>query len=598
MTTKDTTVVRTDETNENGPKSNSPQHSGSKRIKPSETKLGIERPTDNKGGYASKVATAASGFRMNLPQQQRKRKRPAKPAKASSFLGGSSASLSSPNAFGDEEEETKNTRAHQKLLTMSLLASSSSSDEEEGSSLSKTMTSPPEDTDPDSETSHRPESRRPQHEMVQTNNNSTNERNNTAAGNKNMPQDGTSTSVGPKGGANIQNDDGNRRSASIGKKHVLAATNNGGNNNSRNSQLQHNQPEGWRVKLYRLNADGSWDDCGTGRILCLYKPKPSPSTQNTDRGNDSTIANNNSTGDNENNAPPQNSQSNNSNDLNSDSAIYVELGEPTLCMHSEVSNSINRNNNNSSPSIQQQSSINPSNSLTNSNDNSNSLVNNSGNNNPRILLRTRILLRDAYQRQGDNIITWCEPYLEEGNPAQGVDLALSFQDNAGCIDIWRQITQVQSKANEKFRLRQQQQNNSNSNSNNNANENSSGDNETKTSRGVLENNQNHSRSLADLAHNVAAAHHANLQQQRQELWANAEASQPQTGMVGNSQDHHAFEDAMGGIVAAYRDAAGGNNNINALVGGGLSSPQLPNPPTVETLEEIADTIATVQVRGQ
>ena len=29
------------------------------------------------------------------------------------------------------------------------------------------------------------------------------------------------------------------------------------------------QPEGWRVKLYRLNTDGSWDDCGTGRIVCF-----------------------------------------------------------------------------------------------------------------------------------------------------------------------------------------------------------------------------------------------------------------------------------------------------------------------------------------
>jgi hypothetical protein len=25
---------------------------------------------------------------------------------------------------------------------------------------------------------------------------------------------------------------------------------------------------------------------------------------------------------------------------------------------------------------------------------------------PRVLLRTKILLRDAYQRQGDDIITW------------------------------------------------------------------------------------------------------------------------------------------------------------------------------------------------
>ena len=34
---------------------------------------------------------------------------------------------------------------------------------------------------------------------------------------------------------------------------------------------------------------------------------------------------------------------------------------------------------------------------------------------PKVLLRTRVLLRDTYQREGDNIITWCEPYfpLEE-----------------------------------------------------------------------------------------------------------------------------------------------------------------------------------------
>ena len=30
---------------------------------------------------------------------------------------------------------------------------------------------------------------------------------------------------------------------------------------------------------------------------------------------------------------------------------------------------------------------------------------------PKILLKTRILLRQVYNRQGDNIITWCEPYF-------------------------------------------------------------------------------------------------------------------------------------------------------------------------------------------
>mmetsp|Transcript_27315 Transcript_27315/g.44814 ORF Transcript_27315/g.44814 Transcript_27315/m.44814 type:complete len:156 (-) Transcript_27315:635-1102(-) len=122
--------------------------------------------------------------------------------------------------------------------------------------------------------------------------------------------------------------------------------------------------------------------------------------------------------------------------------------------------------------------------------------------NQKVLLRTRVLLHDnAYQCQGGNIITWCEPFNVHGagggqghgggdsgggQPSQqqqqqksgeqklkspalsssdsatqqqqqnlgssaasapatstaslvqpaGVDLALSFQDNAGCRDIW------------------------------------------------------------------------------------------------------------------------------------------------------------------
>jgi hypothetical protein len=97
------------------------------------------------------------------------------------------------------------------------------------------------------------------------------------------------------------------------------------------------QPEGWRVKLYRLNADGSWDDCGTGRIVCMYK-----------------------------------TTSNMSGDFSPHDQVYHELGEPTLCMHAEATPA-------------------------------------------RVLLRTKILLRDAYQRQGDNIITWCEPYFEDSS---------------------------------------------------------------------------------------------------------------------------------------------------------------------------------------
>jgi hypothetical protein len=303
-------------------------------------------------------------------------------------------------------------------------------------------------------------------------------------------------------------------------------------------QQQQQQPEGWRVKLYRLNADGSWDDCGTGRILCLYKqPKNETPTAHT--------------------APTN---------LQGDAWIYQELGEPTLCMHSEVSNG------GATPS-------------------------------PRILLRTRILLRDAYQRQGDNIITWCEPYLEEGNPTQGVDLALSFQDNSGCLDIWRQITQVQSRAADLFRR-------ANGGGAGNANATNRPDNNTPVPP-IAENNNTsnntenqtgnspaapaNGNSVADVAHAVAAAHHANLQrQEQQEMWVNVaseaaaqhhlEAQQQQQQQQQSHEQH--FEDAVGGMVSAYHESNQCPSN----------SPQLPNPPTLGNLEEIADTIAAVQVR--
>jgi protein phosphatase-4 regulatory subunit 3 len=58
------------------------------------------------------------------------------------------------------------------------------------------------------------------------------------------------------------------------------------------------------------------------------------------------------------------------------------------------------------------------------------------------LLSAVIVEEDIYQRQGDNIITWTEPSEE---PGTSVDLALSFQDNAGCIAIWQQICKVQGR---------------------------------------------------------------------------------------------------------------------------------------------------------
>ena len=617
MTTKDATALRTDEIDS---AENNPNNAAT--AKDSDLNENTTAQTITKDSSQSKVngtdAVSKTGFRMKLnnPLQQcaRKRKRPAKAAIAHSAPGGTNAS--SLNVFGDDDDEdtTKRSRSH-KLLTMSLSGSSSSSDEDDGPSISKAGLSN-KDLDMDFNVDHRSEGARPQHETVPSSEKT--------IGNdcsKNSTEDETNSPIGPNNVIEGHNNCGNE-STSTNSNDVTTEIGDGDNSNLKSnlndpkkvnvipnngSQLQQQhqirqQPEGWRVKLYRLNADGSWDDCGTGRILCLYKLKSPLSSQNPSHKNDAPNANydsnidsneNNSTS--ENNDSAYNSTSNNANDPNSDSAIYIELGEPTLCMHSEISSTTNKSNNASSSSMPQQSNINQSNNSTNKNENTTPQTN--SNNGPRILLRTRILLRDAYQRQGDNIITWCEPYLEEGNPAQGVDLALSFQDNAGCIDIWRQITQVQSKANEKFRLRQNQQN-TNASGNLNSTEGS------KTTASVLESNESHDRSLADLAHNVAAAHHANLHQQRQELWANvaAEGGQGQQlhGNVNNNQsndDHHAFDDAMGGIVAAYRDAAGGgtNGNTNALGGTGLSSPQLPSPPTIETLEEIADTIATVQV---
>jgi lipoate synthase len=46
--------------------------------------------------------------------------------------------------------------------------------------------------------------------------------------------------------------------------------------------------------------------------------------------------------------------------------------------------------------------------------------------------QSKVVDEDVYQRQGDNIITWCEP--------MGLDLALSFQENSGCLEIWGQVS--------------------------------------------------------------------------------------------------------------------------------------------------------------
>jgi protein phosphatase-4 regulatory subunit 3 len=273
--------------------------------------------------------------------------------------------------------------------------------------------------------------------------------------------------------------------------------------------------EGWRVKLYRLNTDGSWDDCGTGSILCLYKK----------------------------------TQHMNSSDLTGDAWVYHELGEPTLCMHAEIKH--------------------PSSVVVTAT--------------PRILLRTRILLRDAYQRQGDNIITWCEPYLEDGNQAQGVDLALSFQDIAGCLDIWRQITQVQARAAELFRETGSQGNRQHSF---HSHDRENGDRKRENNKAA--------NTVEEMAHATAAAHHANLQrQQQQEMWMSvaSEAAQHhldhQNSHSQHNQDHHSFGDTT---MIYHESSSGVVSNTQQQ-----QSMHLPNPPRLANLEEIADMIAAVQV---
>ncbi len=105
--------------------------------------------------------------------------------------------------------------------------------------------------------------------------------------------------------------------------------------------------KGWRVKLYQLNAEGQWDDQGTGYITCKE---------------------------------------------------IKNSGGKAFLVLSEVDE--------------------------------------------KEMLQCMVVDDDVYQRQGDNIITWCEPAVPGSG---GVDLALSFQDNEGCSEIWGQICEVQGR---------------------------------------------------------------------------------------------------------------------------------------------------------
>lgn len=57
-------------------------------------------------------------------------------------------------------------------------------------------------------------------------------------------------------------------------------------------------------------------------------------------------------------------------------------------------------------------------------------------NEAEILLRSKIVRDDVYQKQQDTLIVWTEP--------NGVDMALSFQEAEGCAEVWEFLGQVQT----------------------------------------------------------------------------------------------------------------------------------------------------------
>lgn len=132
-------------------------------------------------------------------------------------------------------------------------------------------------------------------------------------------------------------------------------------------------------------------------------------------------------------------------------------------------------------------------------------------------------------------------------------MALSFQDNAGCLDVWRQITSVQSRAAEWFR----------------------------------EGKQSNNNNATDMAHAVAAAHHASLQRQEQHsMWEHVASEASQSSSHNKGEEGNA--EAVAVSMAAAAAAAYGNESSS-------QASSLPNPPTLQNLEEIADIIAAAQV---
>ena len=361
------------------------------------------------------------------------------------------------------------------------------------------------------------------------------------------------------------------------------------------------QPDGWRVKLYRLNADGSWDDCGTGRIVCLI------SDNDGAKGKDGNLSLNIQSDHIGIKNPTVGKEW-----ANLEEEIYQTLGMPTLCMHAEV------------PANSQLQHLA---SLTNTA--------------PKVLLRTRVLLRESYQRQGDNIITWCEPFflpaqnregqvqsseeqVQSGNGedvACGVDLALSFQDNAGCRDIWNKISKIQHKAYELFEARgglsidggemglhelAQHQSNDNRTSSDN------GDKDTiahNNSNGVTSmDSENGSGDNNSPVHGSVEHMHSSTNKTNHDMWSASADGNSNSGIGGIDVDEHDFMEAdtaaavsMAAQAAAQYAGHGKNQMLHHSDSTDInhtsaSHAQLCNPPTLDNLEKIADVIAASQVR--
>jgi protein phosphatase 4 regulatory subunit 3 len=52
-------------------------------------------------------------------------------------------------------------------------------------------------------------------------------------------------------------------------------------------------------------------------------------------------------------------------------------------------------------------------------------------------LESKILQETNYQKQQGTLIVWSE--------TEAVDLALSFQEKAGCTDLWEKICKIQGR---------------------------------------------------------------------------------------------------------------------------------------------------------